>query len=154
MKTKVSLALISLLLISLPVFAQDELPERGSIADIKGLTNFYVATDDDDAYKAIARTLKNYKAVEVVSTAKDAEFFLEYKVLTRDVAPGRGGADLAKRSQLRAIVKRGDSRVISWTETETFDMDNGFSISRPNEINLTLNFIKAHKKAFAEKKKK
>jgi hypothetical protein len=131
----------------------DEMPERGTMADLQGLQKVYVATDDDDAYQMISKTLKGYKALEIVNSPKNADFILEYKVLTRDVAAGRGGADLAKRSQLRAVLRRDAARVVAWSESETLDVNDGFTMSRPNEINLTLNFIKAHKKAFAVKKK-
>lgn len=123
-------------------------PVRGGMQDIFNMRRVYILTDDEDSYTMISRTLRGYKALEIVNSPKDAQFILEYKILTRDDAPGYRGADMAKRSQLRAVVYKDDTRLIAWSETETFDMDNGMSFNRPNEVNLARNFIKAHKGAF------
>jgi hypothetical protein len=129
-------------------------PEIGSINDIKNLRKVYVICEDGDERQRIINMLGNYSGVEVVSSPKQAEFYLEMKTLTRDVAATRSGGALLLKSQMRAfIVKPEDeTRVIAWSETETYQRNTPFVLSYPNEINLTHHFINELQKARGEKK--
>jgi hypothetical protein len=144
-----------LLVIAHAVNAQDVVePEIGTIDGLKDMHRVYVICEDDDARATIERMLSGYTGVEVVSTPKTADFYLEFKNLTRDIAPGRGGREFAMKSQMRAfIVKSEDkTRVTMWTETETYDESGGFTLSATNEVNLTHHFINALQRARGEKK--
>lgn len=145
-----TLALLFLLPISTGVVAQE--PDYGTIEDIKALSKLYVKADDDDSRNMIIDLLRGYSGVQVVNSSRDAEIILDYETLTRDVAPGRHGASMAKKSQMRAYaIKPDGSKVIAWTETETFDVNNGFVLGAPNEMNLTQHFVNALQKARGEK---
>jgi hypothetical protein len=61
-------------------------PERASIDTIKNLHRVYVICEDDDIRTTIVSMLSGYSGLEVVSSPKDAEFYLEMRDLTRDVA--------------------------------------------------------------------
>jgi hypothetical protein len=117
-------------------------PEYGSVQDMKDLRKVFVRSTDDDSRSTIMRLLAGYEGVEIVNSPKVAEIILDYTILTRDVAANRGpyaqGASMALKSEMRAFVTKPDgTRVIAWTETETFDVTNGFSLGAPNEVNLT-----------------
>lgn len=149
-------ALLILLALALPVFVQSTDAEYGSINEIKGLKKVFVRADDDDSRLTIIKLLQGYDGLEVVHSSKDAEIVLDYTILTRDVAPNRGplarGASMALKSQLRAYATRTDgARIIAWTETETLDVTNAFTLSAPNEVNLAHHFVRDVQKARGEK---
>lgn len=130
--------------------------EYGTIQDIKDRKKIFVFADDGDARATIIKMLSSYEGIQVVNSTKDAEMFLDFGTLTRDVAANRGlgarGASMALKSQMRAYVKREDgSQLIAWTETETLDVVNAFTFSAPNELNLTHHFVRDLQKARGEK---
>ncbi|MGI8654950.1 MAG: hypothetical protein ACR2LC_07005 [Pyrinomonadaceae bacterium] len=128
-------------------------PESGSIETIKDFHDVYVICEDTDVRKNIVSMLRGYDGVTVVDDPKVARFYLEYSTLSRDVAPGYGGKQMALKSQMRAfIVKEDKTRVTAWSETETYDMSGGMSFSAPNEINLTHHFINLLQVTRGEKK--
>lgn len=131
-------------------------PDYGSIEDIKSLKKIFIRTEDDDDRKVIVKMIGAYEGLEIVNNMKDAEILLDLTTLTRDVAPNRGpravGASMALKSQMRAHAIRPDgSTVIAWTETETLDTVNTFTLSAPNEMNLTHHFVRDLQKARGEK---
>jgi hypothetical protein len=131
-------------------------PEYGTIQDIKGLSKVFVRADDDDARSTIIGMLHGYEGLQVVESPRDAEIILDYGNLTRDVAAnyGRGamGASMALKSQMRASITKADgTKLIAWTETETFDVTNGLTFNAPNEVNLTHHFVREIQKARGEK---
>lgn len=130
-------------------------PELGTIQDIKGLSKIFVRAEDDDERTTIINLLGGYEGVQVVNSVKEAEIVIDYSVLTRDVAANYGpyarGASMAKKSQMRAYAVRVDgANLIAWTETETFDVTNGFVLGASNEVNLTHHFVRALQKARGE----
>jgi len=130
-------------------------PEYGTVQDIKALRTIFVRADDDDSRSTIIKMLSGYEGVEVVTSAKTAEIVLEYTTLTRDVAANRGpyahGASMALKSQMRAyMIKPDGTKLIAWTETETFDVTNGFVLGASNEVNLTHHFVRDLQKARGE----
>jgi hypothetical protein len=128
-------------------------PEVGSIDGLKNLHGVYVICEDDDVRARIETMLSGYSGVQVVSDPKLADFYLDFKNLTRDAAATRAGGALAIKSQMRAfIVKPEDkTRVTLWTETETYNASGEFNFSSPNEDNLTFHFINALQRARGEK---
>ncbi len=84
-----------LLVIAYAVNAQEVVePEVGTIDGLKNMHRVYVICEDDDLRAAIERMLSGYTGLEVISSPKTADFYLEFKNLTRDIAPGRGGREL------------------------------------------------------------
>lgn len=98
-----------LLLLSVPAFAQ--LPDHGDIADLKGKTRVYIVADGD-AYTAINKAVA--KRLTVVSKSADAEFFLEYKTISRTTNPIAGFT--LENGQLDAYVLQDKSRLVAWSD--------------------------------------
>lgn len=127
-------------------------PEYGTIQDIKGLTKIFVHAEDHDARTTIIKMLKHYNGVQVFDSAREAEIILDYTILTRDVVATRRGGAMALKSQMRAYTTKSDgTKLIAWTETETYDVSGGFTLSAPNEVNLTHHFVRDLQKARGEK---
>jgi hypothetical protein len=148
MKLIRSFAVTSILVTSLliSIFAQDnKLPEYGDIADVKNLQKVYLIADSTDARKLILNELKKYPNLTVVNSPDEAEFFVEYKVLRQET--GQTSLNITvDTSEMVVYILRDKRRVVAWSKTETS------GISRPNEVNLIRNFLKALKKARGEKK--
>lgn len=139
------------LLILLALTIQVQNIEYGTVNDIKDMKTIFVIADDDDARNTIVKMLGAYEGLSVVSNSKDAEIFLEYTTLTRDVN-NRRNRSMDLKSQLRAVVNKPDgTKVIAWTETETYKVTNGFVLGAPNEMNLTHHFVRDLQKARGEK---
>jgi hypothetical protein len=140
------------LLILLAITVSIQNIEYGTVNDIKDSKRIFVVADDDDARKTIVKMLSAYEGLSVVSNSKDAEIFLEYTTLTRDVTATRRDRSVALKSQMRVTLNKPDgTRVIAWSETETYKTNNGFVLGAPNEMNLTHHFVRDLQKARGEK---
>lgn len=149
MRGTLSFVVLSVLIISLPIptfIQEDKLPQYGDIADLKNLQKVYLIADSTDARNLILKELKKYPVLAVVNSPAEAEFFLEYKVV-RHEGSSTGLKVPITASEMVAYTSKNKSRRVAWSKTED---DAG--ISRPNEVNLTRNFIKSLKKARVEKK--
>lgn len=125
--------------------------EYGSMSDIKEMKKVFVNAEDSDARQQIIDLLGGYEGVTIVNKSTDAEILLDYSNLTRDVAPGRYGASMALKSQMKAYtIKPDGTKLIAWSETETFDVNNGFVMGASNEVNLTHHFVRELQKARGE----
>ena len=133
----------------LPIFAQENnLPEYGDITDLKNMQKVYLLADSTDARKLILNELKKYPNLQVVNSPDEAEFFIEYKVLKSErIQTGIMAGASDSTSEMTVYILKDKRRRVAWSKTQD---DSG--ISRPNEINLTRNFIKALKKVNSEKK--
>lgn len=108
--------LFLLLLLSIPAFAQADLPDKGSLAEIKGKTKFYLITDDSNSEKHILKQVVKHKSLTVVMRADDAEFFIEYRTLKR-AETGRGIAEmLSEQGQMDIFYRRNGRKVIVWSD--------------------------------------
>ncbi|HEY9402608.1 MAG TPA: hypothetical protein VIQ24_07930 [Pyrinomonadaceae bacterium] len=148
MRTTLNFVVPSILIVSLliPTFAQDSnLTENGSITDLKFLQKVYLIADSTDARNRILKELQKYPALTVVSSPDKADFFLEYKVL-RQKYKWTDVKFPITNSEMIAYISKNKYRRVSWSKTEY-----NTGISRPNEVNLTRNFIKILKKARGEK---
>jgi len=96
----------------------------------------------------IMSELKKYPSLNVVNSPDEAEFYIEYKVLRHeDASTGVFVHPPITTSEMTAFILHDKRRRVAWSKTQD---DAG--ISRPNEINLTRNFLKALKKATSEKR--
>ncbi len=68
--------------------AQSELPEIGTLADVRGLTKVYVATEEGRDRKWILKEFKKYKQLEIVNRPQDAQLFMEYRTPDKAVYSG------------------------------------------------------------------
>jgi hypothetical protein len=125
-----------LLLLTIPAFAQSDLPDRGDIADIKGKTKVYVAADGEH-YDAITKALAKHFTLS--PKAADADFFLAYESLSRDVV-GPSRMHLEK-GQLTAYYYRDKTKVIAWSDHR---VGGGFKADTSKE--LVKRFLKAFTK--------
>lgn len=123
-----------LLLLAIPAYSQ--LPDRGLISDLKGKTRVYVIAEGD-AYKVINKAIA--KSLTVVNSEDAAEFFLEYKTVSRSTV-GPTGMSL-ENGQLDAWLWREKKKVIAWSDSTT---GGGFKGDTANK--LIKRFLKDFKK--------
>jgi hypothetical protein len=137
-----SVLLTSLLI---PILGQDNnLPEYGDITDVKSLQKVYLIADSTNARKLILSELKKYPSLNVVNSPDEAEYFIEYKILRQET--GQTSLNITvDTSEMVVYVLRNKRRKVAWSKTQIS------GITRPNEVNLTRNFLKALKKARGEK---
>lgn len=137
-----SVLLTSLLI---PIFAQDNnLPEYGDIDDVKNLQKVYLIADSTNARKLILSELKKYPSLSVVNSPDEAEYFMEYKILRQET--GQTSLNITvDTSEMSVYMLMNKRRRVAWSKTQIS------GITRPNEVNLTRNFLKALKKARGEK---
>lgn len=135
-----------------------DLPTYGSIDVIKHHRRVYVASENEDSRKRIIKTLGKDQTLEMVNSPDDAQFFIEYSELSREVAvTGSRTKERQQRSQMLAFVIGSDKRkIIVWSENGSRDTEHFLGMkmydSGRNESELTNKFLKALKKARDGKK--
>lgn len=95
------------LLVILLLFTSIAIPQ--TIADINGMSKFYVIGNQADREKVVKILGKRLQGV----TEDEAEFFLEYRELSRDSFGFYGG--VIARGQMDAFIKRGETKVVVWS---------------------------------------
>ena len=99
--------------------AQNDLPTIGSFDDIKGLSKTYVVADNESR-KAILKELKKIPTITLVNTPDDAEFFLEYKTISRNEGAQIGIFKITSETgQLDVYLHRDGKKVVAWSESTT-----------------------------------
>ena len=130
---------------------QSDLPIMGDISAIKGLTKVYVAGATSDERKIIVEAFKREKKnipFVIVGDPSEAEFFMNFGELTRQVVATMGRGAYQERDELEVYLYNSEKKkVIVFADTETLDRTSGMNFSAPNSWNLTRNFFKAYKKA-------
>lgn len=132
---KILLPLI-LLVLSTFAFAQSDLPEIGKLDDLKGKTKVYVIADGD-ARKAMVKKLTEAKFT-IADKAEDAEFFAEYRTLSRQPIAIAGTTETG---QLDVFIYRDKKKVIAWSASST-----GGGFGGDTAKGLIGKFLKAQKK--------
>jgi hypothetical protein len=130
------------LLLALLLLAPQELPEYGELSELRGKTKVFIYADSPGSRKLIASEIK--KQFQSVDSPDNADFILLYEVKASTEDRGRQRSHYM-RSQLTAYVQKERKRIL-WQDDETYEESGGFSLSRPNELNLAKNFLKALKK--------
>jgi hypothetical protein len=153
MKRRILLVALLAALFTIPLLAQD-LPEYGDASELKEVKKVYVTSEELDSRKLILWQLKRDKgtALEMVNTADDADVILEYKVMSSTEARGRQSSHYMRSELVAYRLTEGKRRRILWSDDETYEQSGGMAMSRPNEVNLTMHFVKAVRKARGEKK--
>lgn len=104
--------LLLLLLLAVPVAAQTDLPDRGTIADLKGKVKIYIVASAKHI-KSIEKATK--KTFTFVSSPSDAEFFLEYRVLSmKEVSALQIEIETG---QMDAFFYRDNRKVVAWSDS-------------------------------------
>jgi hypothetical protein len=108
------LPLIFLVFVS-SAFAQSDLPDIGSLADIKGKTKLYIIADAESR-KPIIKRIDKQKGLAIVNKPDEAEFFLEYKTLSRErITSLEIPFDTG---QLDAFCYHDKKKVIAWSQSK------------------------------------
>jgi hypothetical protein len=102
---------------SKPGVGQNDLPTVGSFDDIKDLSKVYVAADNESR-KAILKELNKQPAFSLVDKPEEAQFFLEYKTISRQqFSVFTGGT--TETGQLDAYVRHDGKKIVAWSESMT-----------------------------------
>lgn len=127
--------LLLMFLFAVPLLAQTDLPDRGELADLKGMSKVYVVANAEH-FKMVKKELA--KSFTLVNKADEADFFLEYKILS--TSQNTSLRIDSETCQLDAYLFRDKRKVVAWSES-TFD--GAFSTA-------TQSLTKKFKKAFAK----
>lgn len=115
-----------LLILLFAVSAYGQLPDRGSLSDIKGLSRVYVIADADSLKRIERHTGKVFKSV---NGPDDAEFFIEYKTLDRERVTSLGIP--FETGQMDVYINRQEKKVVAWSLVEK---GGGFSGDTPGAL--------------------
>lgn len=131
------LVLTFMLILTSSATCQETLPTIGSIDDIKGLSKVYLIANAE-ARKAILKQFEKQKDFSVVDNPGAAEFFIEYKTISRQPFDIAGTTETG---QLDVFVYRDKQKVIAWSESTT---GGGFKGDTANR--LIKKFFKVYRK--------
>lgn len=95
-------------------YAQTDLPDRGSIEEIKGKSQYYLVSDAESR-KLLIKPLQKQKGLTETGQAKQADFVLEYKTLNVQYV-----SDLripSETGQLDVYYLREGRKVIVWSDS-------------------------------------
>jgi hypothetical protein len=108
------LKLFIFLSLVLPAYAQ--LPDKGTVADLKGKTRYYLDADADAA-KPISKELKRRGFTEV-SKAADADFVIEFRTLSQKEKGDpvfHVQTNTVRRCEMTAYFIRDGQKVVAWS---------------------------------------
>ena len=132
--------LLFILLFAGFAYSQTDLPDRGSLKDIQGKTKFYVDADEP-ARKSIIKALTDKSSSFVVADKPaEAEFFVFYKILSRDEVVREPAPGFIEKGQLDVYIFRDSKKTIVWS---TSGYGSGMRPDTP--LSLAKNFVKAVK---------
>jgi len=103
--------LLMMLLFAVPAFGQSDLPVFGNLSEIKGKAPFYFVADDSRVREVLAQELK----LSPTPDPKDAEVFVEYKVLAREETNSIWGQ--LETGELRVYYYRDKKQIVVWSES-------------------------------------
>jgi hypothetical protein len=107
----------ALILLSAGVsFAQSDLPDKGSLSDIKGKTKIYIAADAINA-GYINSELAKHKEFANTASADTAEFIVEYHTISTDTATSLQLP--IETGQVDVYFFRDGKRVVVWSKGDT-----------------------------------
>jgi hypothetical protein len=136
--------ILFVLFFAVTAFGQSSLPDKSQTTDLKDKTKYYLDAEADQA-KLIRKALKGAGLIEVMK-ADDAEFVLEFRILSEKEKPGLGGmfptSNTVRRGQLEAYYYRNGRKVVVFS-----DIKEGGGFSRPPAHSLAKRFADARKGA-------
>jgi len=137
--------ILTVFLFSAFCFGQSDLPIISTISDLKNLKKVYIVTESTQDRKFILLALKKKKSsLEIVNDPKDAEFFLEFKQLSRQDKKVLIGSQYTETGEMTAYFYNSDKKkVIAWSESKLYYESSGISVESPNSYVLTRKFINA-----------
>ena len=131
--------------------ATADLPVYGSSSELRSLRSVYVTSDEPSSRDLVLSVIRKYAALRVVNSPEDAEFILECTVKASTESRGRQPSHYLRTLLTAYTIDEEGRKRILWTENETYEERNGFSFSRPNEVNLARHFVELLKKLRGEK---
>jgi len=130
----------------------NELPEYGDISELRRMRRVFVIADDIDSQNLLINSLRSYDGLDVVGSPDRAEIFIAFgqgSSATGMELRGLFAGTLDYRTKAQFIVfyrsETGRKRIV-WRETEDIQTTSGFTLSRPNEVNVIRHFVNALKK--------
>ncbi len=129
-----------------PSILDERLPIYGSIDDLKRLRHVYVIAADSQARGRIVKILQDSGQIQVVGDPQDAEYFFEYKVLTRDKTVSGSDSDTRVKGQAEVFYSKGGKKIVAWSDTAEFArlLTSGIGFrTEHNEVKLAKRFLKA-----------
>lgn len=99
---------------------------------------------DNESRKAVLKQIGKQKSWKIVEKPEDAEFFIEYKTISRQPLSPLGGT--TETGQMDIYIYRDKKKIIAWTESTT---GGGFKGDTAN--NLIKKFLKDFKSSQSKK---
>jgi hypothetical protein len=127
-----ALILPFVLILAIATLAQSDLPDKGTLADIKGKSKVYLAIDAENI-KAVQKEIQKQKQLQVVDKAEDSEFIIEYKKTNLRYVTDFNFP--VETGQLDVYFSRNSKKVIVWTESGSKSM-------KPPSADLVNKFLK------------
>ena len=124
-----------ILLFAATMFGQSDLPDKGSLEDIKGKSKAYLVSDTLNA-KVIVKEITKDKSLTLIDKADEADFVIEFKSISSEPV-GQTGMSIMT-GQMDVYIFRAGKRMIVWTDSAQK------STSYPS-VALINRFIKARK---------
>jgi len=139
-----------------PQPVSDGLPEYGHISEIRRMHRVYVVADDIDSQNLLVKALSKYEGLQVVSSPDHAEVFIVFgqgSAATSLKLWGYAAGTIDYHTKAQFIVfyrsETGRPRIV-FQETEDIQTSSGWTLSRPNEVNVSRHFIKELRKVRGE----
>ncbi len=105
--------ILTVFLFSAFCFGQSDLPIISTISDLKNLKKVYIVTESTQDRKFILLALKKKKSsLEIVNDPKDAEFFLEFKQLSRQDKKVLIGSQYTETGEMTAYFYNSDKKKV------------------------------------------
>lgn len=135
--------LLLLFLSPVALFAQSDLPEKGTVSDLSGKSRYYLDAETDHA-KMIRRELRKSGLTEVLKPS-EADFVIQFRILSQKEKPQLGGlfpkSNTVQRGEMIVYFFREQNKVIAWS-----DVKEGGDFSRPAASALPRRFLEAFAK--------
>jgi hypothetical protein len=124
------------------------LTKEGTFQELVLLRRVYVMSSDFSAGRAIAETLGDYSGLEIVRSAKEADFVLAYSIVANKSRGIQGSR--RTRAQMTAYIlsPKGQRRRV-WYENVPYKT-GGAALSDQPSVVLALNFVNSLKKTRGE----
>jgi len=101
---------------TITAFSQTNLPDKGSLADIKGKTKIYISADAINS-KYIESEIVKHKSLSLAKSADTADFFIEYKSIETTYASSLHLP--IETGQIDVYFFRDKKKVIVWSKGDT-----------------------------------
>jgi hypothetical protein len=142
---KTILSTIIILMLALAAFGQTDLPIIGKVSDLTGKTKVYLLAETTKSREKIQKILNKDKTFQIVADAKDADFILEFKPISKTQPASLGIGRFEDVAEMTAYFYNPEKRkVVAWSMTKD-KYKKGWGGTKENENFLTNEFLKVVK---------